>query len=252
MPAFFALSAALHVALFGAWLAFREPVSGADIQVAAIGITLRPSIAPLAETARSEADADPAAARNEPRGEADERGPHAAPPVEEFAEAPAPESILPDLAAGEEGPEADEAGPDPAGEPLQESPAGSAIASGQSLSPVTPSSGDEAIREQDGPDPVVTAEQLAIRIHEAVQPYFEYPLLARRRGWEGEVLLALRVEPDGRLSVLRVLSSSGHRLLDRAAVEALARLERLPDARGLPRMGMETELPVRYRLMDPA
>jgi protein TonB len=99
---------------------------------------------------------------------------------------------------------------------------------------------------------VVTAEQLALRIHEAVQSHFHYPLLARRHGWEGEVLLMLRVESDGRFSAIRVLSSSGHRVLDRAAVEALDRLARLPDARGVPPPGMETELPVRYRLIDPA
>lgn len=105
-----------------------------------------------------------------------------------------------------------------------------------------------------GPAPVaaagLTPGQLAARLHEAAEMHFYYPPLARRLGWEGDVRLALRVEHDGRLSAIRVLSSSGYRVLDSAAVDSLTRLARLPDAAGVPLSGMETVLPVRYRLLD--
>lgn len=46
-----------------------------------------------------------------------------------------------------------------------------------------------------------------------------YPGLAIRRGWQGEVLLRVKVGADGRALEAVVERSSGHRLLDRAASE---------------------------------
>lgn len=54
-------------------------------------------------------------------------------------------------------------------------------------------------------------------------PWPDYPMLARRRGWEGWVLVGLRVAPDGSPRDVRVLESSGFPLLDRAALDTLAR-----------------------------
>lgn len=46
-----------------------------------------------------------------------------------------------------------------------------------------------------------------------------YPPLARRRGWEGDVLLRVRVGADGRPREVVVERSSGRSMLDRAASE---------------------------------
>lgn len=48
----------------------------------------------------------------------------------------------------------------------------------------------------------------------------DYPRLARRRGIEGAVELRLLVLPDGRVGEVEVSRSSGHRILDEAAIEA--------------------------------
>lgn len=88
------------------------------------------------------------------------------------------------------------------------------------------------------------------RLHEAVETHFYYPPLARRRGWEGEVMIGVRVEGDGRLSAVDVVSSSGYRVLDRAAVDSLKRMARLQDSGSLPPGGVEFEIPVRYVLLD--
>jgi TonB family protein len=52
------------------------------------------------------------------------------------------------------------------------------------------------------------------------QPKPEYPLLARQRGWEGTVTLRLKVLPDGTVGAAEVVRSSGHAILDTAALEA--------------------------------
>lgn len=48
----------------------------------------------------------------------------------------------------------------------------------------------------------------------------EYPRAARRAGLEGRVGLRLRVGADGRVQDVRVIESSGHDMLDEAAVKA--------------------------------
>ncbi len=81
--------------------------------------------------------------------------------------------------------------------------------------------------------------------------YFRYPPLARRRGWEGTVRLGLRIEPDGRLTRVRVLAGSGYTVLDRAAARALERVGRVPEAAGwLGGRPFDMVLPVEYRLVS--
>lgn len=81
--------------------------------------------------------------------------------------------------------------------------------------------------------------------------YFSYPALARRQGWEGQVLLALTIEPDGQLDNLQVARSSGYAVLDAAALHALQRVGRLSAAADwLAGSTLDMQLPVIYRLSD--
>ncbi len=49
----------------------------------------------------------------------------------------------------------------------------------------------------------------------------KYPLLAKRNGWEGQVLLKVVLGGDGRLIRAEVQESSGHEALDQGALETL-------------------------------
>ena len=70
-----------------------------------------------------------------------------------------------------------------------------------------------------------------------------YPAEAISRGLEGEALTLLIIDENGKVSAARIEQSSGHRILDDAALRAVRSLHSLPaDA---PR---ETLLPVRFRL----
>ena len=81
--------------------------------------------------------------------------------------------------------------------------------------------------------------------------YFTYPALARRQGWEGQVLLALTIEADGQLDNLQVASSSGYAVLDAAALHALQRVGRLAAAADwLAGSTLDMRLPVIYRLRE--
>ncbi len=88
-------------------------------------------------------------------------------------------------------------------------------------------------------------------LRRALRAHFSYPMLARRRGWQGQVRLGLRVEPDGRLSHVRVLKSSGYGILDRAAMASVRAIALLPRAsRWLHGQHFDMVLPVEYRLLD--
>jgi len=85
-----------------------------------------------------------------------------------------------------------------------------------------------------------------------LQRYFEYPLLARRRGWEGTVWLAFTVAPDGVLERIHVARGSGYDALDHAAIAALRRVDRMREVSAwLNGRALDMELPVIYRLQEP-
>jgi len=89
------------------------------------------------------------------------------------------------------------------------------------------------------PGPAVSqplAEQLARELL--------YPAAAIARGLEGEALVLLIFDADGRVRSASIEQSSGYALLDQAALRAARRLRAPPDA------AAETLLPVRFRLID--
>lgn len=100
------------------------------------------------------------------------------------------------------------------------------------------------------PSTAYSSGQVMAALKQAFSAHFYYPMLARRKGWEGDVTLALRVEIDGRLTGIHVVGSSGHRALDNAAIDSLSRARALPLPGGALDGGLDMVLPVRYRLLD--
>lgn len=77
-----------------------------------------------------------------------------------------------------------------------------------------------------------------------------YPGVARRRGWEGTVILQVRVESDGHPAGVTVLESSGYSVLDEEAVRAIRTWRFEPARRGTNQVSSMIEIPVRFRLVD--
>jgi protein TonB len=96
-----------------------------------------------------------------------------------------------------------------------------------------------------------TRAYLRSRLLANLANYFYYPALARRNGWEGTVLLGLRVEPDGQLDKIRLERSSGYAVLDNSALNSLKRIGKLVEARAwLEGHSVDMQLPVIYRLIE--
>ena len=78
---------------------------------------------------------------------------------------------------------------------------------------------------------------------------FKYPHLARKRGWQGEVLLKLDINRQGKISHIVIARSSGYKLLDLNAVKTFQLIGELS-----PRLKKELledhhlSIPVSYQL----
>jgi protein TonB len=79
-------------------------------------------------------------------------------------------------------------------------------------------------------------------------PSPEYPPIARKRGYQGNVVLSVLVRRDGTVGDLKVLSSSGHPVLDRAAVAAVKHWLFEPGMRGEEKVEMRVKIPIRFEL----
>ncbi len=94
-------------------------------------------------------------------------------------------------------------------------------------------------------------EQLRGHMHENFARHFHYPRLARKRGWQGEALLNLRIEADGTISHILLMNSSGYSLLDNTAINTVKKIRNVKKiSQWLNGRAIEMELPVIYRLTN--
>lgn len=81
-------------------------------------------------------------------------------------------------------------------------------------------------------------------IRDAVERETRYPDMARRMGWEGKVVIAFIVCPDGLVEDIRVIESCGFKALDKNAINTIKRCAPFPK----PPIRAEVVLPITYRL----
>jgi protein TonB len=79
-----------------------------------------------------------------------------------------------------------------------------------------------------------------------------YPRLARKRGWEGTVLLEVEVLSSGNVGTIIVARSSGHRVLDRAAQKAVEKWQFSVNRTDGSGVTATVEIPVTFTLDTPS
>jgi TonB family protein len=62
------------------------------------------------------------------------------------------------------------------------------------------------------------------RVRGQMSQHFYYPAMARRQGWQGKVLLDFLLAENGHIDDVRVKLSSGYKILDHAAIDALSKV----------------------------
>jgi periplasmic protein TonB len=78
-----------------------------------------------------------------------------------------------------------------------------------------------------------------------------YPERARRNGWSGEVLVKVAVDASGEVTATDLENSSGHPILDEAALAAVRNWHFVPARQGSRPLPWEVLVPIRFRLSGP-
>ncbi len=81
-----------------------------------------------------------------------------------------------------------------------------------------------------------------------INPPPKYPRAARRRGFQGTVMLSVLVDEMGQVENVWVFTSSGYRLLDNAALKAVRDWSFEPGKIGDRKVDMWVKVPVRFEL----
>jgi len=81
-----------------------------------------------------------------------------------------------------------------------------------------------------------------------INPAPKYPRIARRRGYQGTVILEVLVDRDGRVGDQRISESSGYSILDRAAMASVKGWAFVPGMRGDQKVEMWVRVPIRFQL----
>ncbi len=100
------------------------------------------------------------------------------------------------------------------------------------------------LRRQDTP---VSIKAVPLYEH---NPAPRYPALARKRGIEGTVLLNVLVDRHGKVADLQIAETSGHKILDKAAIRAVERWIFSPGTTNNENTDMWVHVPVRFALQD--
>ncbi len=95
------------------------------------------------------------------------------------------------------------------------------------------------------PAPVIQAKVGADFAH---KPGLEYPRLARREEWEGTVVLRAQILPNGHVGGVSVQKSSGHSVLDDAALAAARTWSFQPATQGGQPVAGTVIFPVQFKL----
>jgi len=97
------------------------------------------------------------------------------------------------------------------------------------------------------PAPETVLIQASVPLYH-LNPPPTYPRVARRRNYQGTVLLDVLVDPQGQPTQVKIARSSGHTILDRSAAKPVRNWRFEPARRGDQTIEMWVQVPVRFEL----
>lgn len=77
-----------------------------------------------------------------------------------------------------------------------------------------------------------------------------YPLEAREKGYQGDVVVKVEVLPNGQVGQVEVEKSSGYEILDQSAVAAVKKWRFIPARKGGVTIPCWVNIPIKFRLRD--
>ena len=91
--------------------------------------------------------------------------------------------------------------------------------------------------------------QHAQKIAAKIQAALKYPAQARRKGWEGQVVMTLHLLSTGQLERIEVIKQTPYQMLNEAALQALTKAQPFPPIGSVPRgQKIIVTIPIEFRL----
>lgn len=81
-------------------------------------------------------------------------------------------------------------------------------------------------------------------IRNRIMNYLSYPVIARRMGWEGKVMVSFVICEEGGVNSIKIMQTSGFELIDKNAMETIKKASPFPK----PPVRAEIIMPISYRL----
>ena len=94
------------------------------------------------------------------------------------------------------------------------------------------------------------ASSATYKIGSAKNPHPTYPLIARKKGWEGRVIIKAKIDREGNVSEIKVLESSGFKVLDNASLETLKKWKFTPAKIGNKFVADTVNIPVKFLITN--
>lgn len=87
-------------------------------------------------------------------------------------------------------------------------------------------------------------------IKDEIKYHFFYPRIAQKRNWQGTVTLNLRINKTGEIKNISIITSSGHNILDDAALEVLNKIRNKNFLAHIVNNEKTILLPITYQLTE--
>ena len=118
------------------------------------------------------------------------------------------------------------------------------------LSPVASQSSVVPVKAAVSPAPALPDRKPDYQASYLNNPHPAYPAMALRMGWQGKVMLSVEVLRDGRAGQVSVQRSSGHAVLDNAALQAVRAWRFVPARRDGQLVDETFFVPLPFELKD--
>ena len=97
---------------------------------------------------------------------------------------------------------------------------------------------------------LITKSRAEFKIGSHDNPHPEYPLIARKKGWEGRVIIHADIDNTGKVTYIKILESSGYEALDSVSLNTLKNWKFTPAKFGNKFIEDSVTIPVNFLLKD--
>ena len=100
------------------------------------------------------------------------------------------------------------------------------------------------------PTPKNVKSRAKYKIGTIENPHPEYPIIARKKGWQGRLLLAVHIDKNGNVLNVHVEETSGFEVLDKVSVKTIRDWKFLPARYGDRNVEDNLNIPVSFKLIN--